>query len=104
MSTEIGIHITAKDDASQRIAAASNNITQNMQKVEQSASKASVATQKASNSTKDAVVGFSGLAVSAFGVYTTFDRIEKSGVAVDRANLMVKRSTETLEAAPKNVE
>ena len=58
---------------------------------------ASDAIRKVGTSTRDLITGFSGLAVSAFSVYQSFDRYQDMAVSVSRANLAVKTSQNSVE-------
>ena len=62
---------------------------------------ASDAIRKVGASTRDLITGFSGLAVSAFSVYQSFDRYQDMAVSVSRANLAVKTSQNSLEDATR---
>jgi exonuclease VII small subunit len=52
---------------------------------------------------KTLITGFSAIATSAFSLYKSFESIQQSGIALDRANLMVLRSTESLDQAQKHL-
>ena len=58
---------------------------------------ASGAIRKVGASTRDLITGFSGLAVSAFSVYQSFDRYQDMAVSVSRANLAVKTSQNSID-------
>jgi hypothetical protein len=53
------------------------------------------------DSARNLVTGFSGLATSVFGLYKNFDDLEKKQLSVDKANLAVRTSTNSLEDAEK---
>jgi len=55
--------------------------------------------QETTRSTKDLVVGFSGVATSAFSLYNAVDRVGDAQLRADRANLQVKTSTKAVETA-----
>ncbi len=59
-------------------------------------------TKALSVSTKDLIVNISGLATSAFSLYNAFDRVQNSELAVDKANLQVKTSLNSLEDAQRS--
>jgi len=59
--------------------------------------------QETTRSTKDLVVGFSGVATSAFSLYSAYDRVGDAQLGVDRANLQVKTSTKAVEIAQKRL-
>jgi len=58
-------------------------------------------TRKASMSMKDLVVGFSGVATSAFSLYAAYDRVADMQVSINRANLQVKSSLNSVEDAQR---
>lgn len=51
---------------------------------------------------RSVATGLSQIATSAFSLYQTYENINRASVTLDRANLMVKRSTEGLDQAQKN--
>jgi len=55
--------------------------------------------QETTRSTKDLVVGFSGVATSAFSLYNVYDRVGDAQLRLDRANLQVKTSSKGVETA-----
>jgi len=55
--------------------------------------------QATTRSTKDLVVGFSGVATSAFSLYSAVDRVGDAQLRLDRANLQVKTSSKGVETA-----
>ncbi len=60
-------------------------------------------TKKVTGSTKDLVIGFSGVATSAFSLYNVYDRVADMQLNVDRANLKVGSSTNSLVDAQKRL-
>jgi hypothetical protein len=48
---------------------------------------------------KDLAISVSGVATASFGLYMAYDSVEKASVQVDRANILVKSSTNTAEKA-----
>src|SRR5665647_3389389 len=61
------------------------------------------AVQESTASTKQLALGMSGVATSAFGLYNAYDRVHMSEITLDRANLMVKTSTKSVEDAELNL-
>ena len=58
-----------------------------------------MAIEKSNTSVKDTALAFNNLATAGAGLYMSFERVENAQVMVDRANLMLHRSTEALEKA-----
>jgi predicted ABC-type ATPase len=85
LTERIELEITAVDNASGVIAAASDKISGTL--------------RAASVSYKDLAVGVSGAATAGFSLYMAYDSVEKAGVQVDRAQLMVKSSVNAAEKA-----
>jgi hypothetical protein len=99
VSSEINITLKANDEASSVIADAGKNITTSMGKVEESGKRVAETQKQTNASAKNLVMGFSGLATSAFSLYNAYDRVADMQVSVDRANLQVKTSAEGVENA-----
>jgi hypothetical protein len=103
MSQEISVTLKAYDEASRTVAEASSKIKSDMAQVEQ-ANKRVVESQKQTmTSTRDLVTGFSGVATSAFSLYNAYDRVADMQLNVDRANLQVKQSNNSMEDAQRRV-
>ncbi len=62
---------------------------------------ASATLERVGNSTRNLITGFSGLATASFSLYQSFDRYSDMAVSVDRANLAVKTSQNSLEDAQR---
>ena len=128
MSSDVEIHLRAYDEASnviqsvasildntfqevegktQELADTTSTATQTMAnsfgQVEESAAGVGAATEKVTSSFSDSVVAMNSLALSGATLFMSFERVEKAEVAVDRANLMVQRSAETVDQAQKNL-
>ena len=101
MTTEIDILLKAVDEASAVLSGAADKIKGSMGQVEGANVQLDQTQKKTDASAKDLAVGFSGVATSAFALYMTIDRVEKSNYALEKANLAVSRSNETVEAAQK---
>jgi hypothetical protein len=85
LTERIELEIVAVDNASGVVAAASDKIAGTL--------------KTASLSYKDLAVGVSGAATAGFSLYMAYDSVEKAGVQVDRAQLMVTSSANTAEKA-----
>ena len=48
--------------------------------------------RQTTRSTKELVVGFSGVATSAFSLYSAYDQIQNAQIGLDNANLQIKSS------------
>jgi hypothetical protein len=59
--------------------------------------------QDTTRSTKDLVVGFSGVATSAFSLYNAYDRVGNAQLRLDRANVTVKSNLASVENAQKRL-
>jgi hypothetical protein len=59
--------------------------------------------QETTKSTKDLVTGFSGVATSAFSLYSAYDRVGDAQLKVDRTNVTVKSSLAGVENAQKRL-
>ena len=103
MSSEINITLKANDEASSIIADAGKNITASMGKVEESGKRVAETQKQTNASAKNLVMGFSGLATSAFSLYNAYDRVMDMQVSVDRANLQVKQSANSVEDAQRKL-
>jgi hypothetical protein len=98
---EINILLRATDEASNVIAKASGNIERSMQNVEASSKQVTRAQQTHEISTRQLALGMNGLATSAFSLYDAVDRVQDMQVSVDRANLQVKSSLNSLDDAQR---
>jgi class 3 adenylate cyclase len=58
--------------------------------------------KEVSFSARDLATGFSGMATSAFSLYMSVDRLERSQYAAEKANLTLQRATENLDQSQKN--
>ena len=103
MSSQINITVRAYDEASKVIAEASTNIKNDLTKVESANKRLQTSQQETMKSTRDLVTGFSGVATSAFSLYGAYDCVADMQVSVDRANLQVKTSANSVEDAQRRV-
>jgi hypothetical protein len=99
IGAELVVRITAEDNASARIQAVGKNAQETGKNIEVMGGKAETSGRKVTASARDAAVGFSGMATAGFVLYGALDRIGDMQVAVDRANYMVKVSTNAVEKA-----
>jgi hypothetical protein len=121
---EIQIKLTAIDEASSVIDAASKKISADVDEVSNSQKKlwASVegslqplaedakaqdlvgeSAKKSDASIRSFTTGLSGVATASFSLYGAIDRVQESEISLDRANLMVKSSTKSVEDAHRSV-
>src|SRR3989304_8416730 len=98
---EINILLRATDEASNVIAKAGNNISTSMKVVEETSNQVTKAQQNHEASTKQLALGMNNLATSAFGLYDAVDRVQDMQVTVNRANLQVKSSLNSVEDAQR---
>lgn len=101
MSEEIQILLTALDNASKVIADASNNVKASLGQVDGAATQVQQSQQKAETSTKSLALGLNNAATAGFSLVNSVENIERSQVALDRANLMVKSTQNSLEDATR---
>jgi hypothetical protein len=59
--------------------------------------------KETTRSTKELIVGFSGVATSAFSLYSAYHQVESSQVALDNANLQIKSSLAAVENAQRRL-
>ena len=103
MSQQISITLKAYDEASKTIAEASSKINGSLDQVERGAKGVAGSQRDTQKSTKDLVTGFSGVATAGFSLYNAYDRVADMQVSVDRANLQVKSSTNSVGDAERRV-
>lgn len=124
MSSDVEIHLIAYDEASSVIESVGSNLsvtftdvegkTQSLanttdeatgkmasdyEHVETASSSLTNAQEKTSMGIGQTALSMNNLALSGATLFMSFERVENAQVAVDRANLMVQRSTESLEHA-----
>ena len=75
----------------------SSDLTVNINAVDNT----SATMKKVGSSTKELIVGFSGLATSAFSLYNAYDRINTASLSLEHANLKVKSTANGLEDAQR---
>lgn len=94
---DIGINIYGNDVSA---SSAMSNFATN---VENSAGRVDKASERTKVSLKKAVEGVSALAVSAYSLYLSYDRVVDMSMQVEKANLSVKRADEQLDLAQKSL-
>ena len=102
IGAELAIRITAEDNASASIQAVGRNAQETTKGIKGMGTTTESAGRKMTASSKNAAVGFSGMATAGFAVYSALDRVQDMQVAVDRANYMVKASTREVENAQED--
>ena len=121
---EIEIKLTAIDEASSVIDAASKKIIADVDEVSSSQRKLSASVEgslppladaakaqdivgesakKSDVSMRSFTTGLSGTMTASFSLYGAVDRVQESEISLDRANLMVKSSTKAVEDAHRAV-
>ena len=88
---------------SEEAAVALRDFTAAQENVKDSQNALNSTTKQSSGSLKGFALGASGAATAGFSLYSSFDRIEKAEVAVDRANLQVRTSTKGVDDAQRNL-
>jgi hypothetical protein len=92
VSTEINILLHAVDKASDVIQGVATKTDRSLSQVEK-------ANQKVGKSSKDVALAFNNVATSGFALYNAVDRVMDMQVQVDKANLAVKTSLNSVEDA-----
>ena len=103
MSQNIEIKLKAIDEASATIANASTKINGSLNDVSNTQKQISAQTKVSETSMKDFAVGASGAATSVFSFYSAIDRVQVSEISLDRANLMVKSSSKSVDDAQRSL-
>ncbi|MGD0496092.1 MAG: hypothetical protein ABSB28_08625 [Candidatus Bathyarchaeia archaeon] len=124
MSTDVAIHLVAYDEASEIIEqmgsnlsatftdiggrtqdlvtttdGATSKITDDWNQVNGAGQNLKKTQEDMQSSTSDTAMSMNRLAQSGANLFISFERVENAQVMVDRANLMVQRSTQTCEKA-----
>src|SRR3989337_3906780 len=99
--SEINVLLKATDEASKTIADAGTKINGSLKEVEESGKRVSQAQKQSEASSKDLALGFNNVATSAFSLYDAVDRVQDMQVSLDRANLQVKSSLNSVEDAQR---
>ena len=99
--TDINILLRATDQASSVIDSAASKLSGNMAKIEDANKKVTQTSDKVGASSKTVALAFNNLATSGMALYNAYDRIRDSQVQVDRANLMVQSTLNSLNDAQR---
>jgi hypothetical protein len=99
MSSEIQILLTAVDEATETINQVAANLQAANSQITNSTTAVSAATEEANVSVKNNASAFNNLATSGMSLYMAIDRVENSQVALDRAHLVVEKSTNSVTSA-----
>ena len=94
---EVNIRITATDETGPAWESAGDGISS----LEGKAKDVSTATQATTRDTKDVAVGLAGVTTSAFALYSAYDSLNTSQVAVDRALVTAKGSWNSVDDAQR---
>jgi len=95
--------VTAKalDEASAALKTLASNAENSMGQIETSVQAVDEAQKNMDASMTKLVTGFAGVATSAMNLYNAYDRVQDMTVSVDKANLAVKTSLNSVEDAQK---
>ena len=96
---EIQAVIRAVDEFSGTLKQIESNTQASMGQVQSSMQSVEDSQTSLTDSTKGLVVGFSGVATSAFALYSSYDHLHYGQIMVDRANVMVKASAMAVDHA-----
>jgi hypothetical protein len=106
----VEIRLTAIDEASGTVAAASKRISSSLDEVSDSQTRVAQATketiapiEQSTASMRSFTTGISGVATASFSLYGAVDRVNESEISLDRSNLMVKQSTKSVEDAERSL-
>lgn len=97
--SEINILLRATDQASAMIGAAGASISGSLDQVDASAKRVAASSAQAEFSFKSLATGIAGIATSAFNLYNAYDRVADMQVSLDRANLQVTSTLNSLNDA-----
>ncbi|MEM0050367.1 MAG: hypothetical protein QW424_05405 [Candidatus Bathyarchaeia archaeon] len=103
MSMQISLLIRAVDEASQVVRKVANETSSALKEVEKASESVAQAHKLSWGEAKKLITGFSGLATSAFSLYSAFDRLQDATLNLRRANLQVQASQLQLEQAQKKL-
>jgi len=96
---EIEILVSAVDKATAAIKEIGNKIDGSMDKINTANSKVDASNKKVEASGKQVALAFNNVATSGMALYNAIDRVQDMQVQVDKANLAVKSSLNSLEDA-----
>jgi NH3-dependent NAD+ synthetase len=98
---ELTATIKAVDDASAVFEKVQSSAEESMGQVQKATQGVEAAHEQMTTNLRGVVTGFSGVATSAFALYNAYDRVQDMTVSVDRANLAVKTTLNSVEDAQK---
>ena len=102
MSQELEFRVTAKvDEALAAVRQLGDETAEAMSQVKKANEKVVKAQEETTASARDLITGLSGVATSAFALYSAIDRVQDMQVSLDRANLAVKASLNAVEDAQR---
>ena len=101
MSTEINIYLKATDYASNVVAGVASKLSGSMAKIDDVNRNVKRSSENVTASSKQMALAFNNVATSGFALYNSIDRVMDMQVQVDRANLQVKVSLNSVEDAQK---
>lgn len=100
--SNIDIIVEATDNASGTIQQVASNTESSLNEISDASNTVTEATDQTTASSQQVGLAFNNVATSGFALVMSVENIEKSQVMLDRANLVVERSTETLQTAQEN--
>ena len=86
-----------------KVSEASSRLSTAQEELKNRKSELNLLQERNAGSLKELALGASGAATAGFSLYSSFDRIQKAELAVDRANLQVRTSTKGVEDAQRNL-
>jgi hypothetical protein len=98
---ELTATIKAVDDASAVFEKVQSSAEESMGQVQRATQGVEAAHEQMTTNLRGVVTGFSGVATSAFALYNAYDRVQDMTVSVDRANLAVKTTLNSVEDAQR---
>jgi len=98
---ELTATIKAVDDASAVFEKVQASAEESMGQVQKATQGVEAAHEQMTTNLRGVVTGFSGVATSAFALYNAYDRVQDMTVSVDRANLAVKTTLNSVEDAQR---
>ena len=98
---ELTATIKAVDDASAVFEKVQSSAEESMGQVQKATQGVEAAHEQMTTNLRGVVTGFSGVATSAFALYNAYDRVQDMTVSVDRANLAVKTTLNSVEDAQR---
>jgi len=101
LSTEINIYLKATDYASNVVTDVASKLSGSMAKIDDVNRNVKKSTENVTVSSKQMGLAFNNVATSGFALYNAIDRVMDMQVQVDRANLQVKVSLNSVEDAQK---